>query len=437
MARPLLVIDIGRDSVRACGLVSGKAEVSVERPIDSDMKAAIGDILKEIESAGLKSFGGVYLGVPADTLVMRKVSVPIKDRKKVEEVLPFELEDNLIREPGDFIFDALPLADGTTLAVAMEKAVLGRYLSVLGELGIEPSWAGSSLFGKERLLKEMNNTGAPAAFMDSESMVISNGKGPLIFKAVTGAHDVKMALAAVEAEGLEVRSFYCAGEAAKALVPPGREVMDTGSSIDERFTGLKALELAIEEGLTDCVNFRKGEFADTGAIERARKGFKTTVALMVLVAVLWGGFVYVRSSRLAGEAAAMKKEVMDSYMRAFPADKTVRAPLYRLEIKLKEQSGDMAIKGLGVDVLGNMKLLASAASGSGVTLYKIAMSGGRVTARGKAPSFEETVKFKSRLLKIKDFEGVSLTDVKTSVSGGVTFSVAVERGGEGKTSRGL
>jgi type II secretion system protein L len=439
MARPVLVIDIGRDTLRACGFMPGKdsAEVLSEATLDGDLKAALASLLGEMESSGFSSFARVYLGLPAGALTMRKVSLPIKEKKKVEEVLPFELEDNLARDTTEFVFGALPLADGSTLAVGVEKPMLREYLSTLGELGIEPSWVGCSLFAKERLLSRLKGSDEAAAFLDTESIVISNGRGPLLYKSVRSADDIRLALAAIEHDGLEVGSFYSAGSAARALLPPGREAMDA-PGIDERFTGLRALLMQIKEGgLAEAVNFRKGEFADTSAVERAKKGFRLTVGLVLIVAVLWGGFVYVRSRRLAEGAEAVKREIMSSYKRAFPADKTVRAPLYRLEIKMKEQAGDLALMGMGAPVLEVMKRMAGPAATAGVSLYEFSMRSGRLTAKGRAESFEQAVKFKSGLLRLKDAGDVALTDVKTSVSGGVTFSVSMELGGAGSGAGGM
>lgn len=126
MARPILIIDMGRESVRCCALVAGRsaAEVNFETTLNGDMKGAVTRLLKEMEGAGFGAFGRVYLGVPADSVTMRVVQVALDDRKKVGEVLPFELEESLVRGTEDFIFDAATLSDGRVLAVALEKTVL-------------------------------------------------------------------------------------------------------------------------------------------------------------------------------------------------------------------------------------------------------------------------------------------------------------------------
>jgi len=427
MARPLLIIDMGRDSLRGCALAPGKgrAEVFFDAPLNGDMKASISAILKEMEGAGFTSFGRVYLGVPADALTMRVVRVPLEDRKKVEEILPFELEDMLVRGTENYIFDAAPLSDGSVMAVALEKQAMGQYLDIFREAGLEPFWVGSSLLAKDRLLAKVNSSSGAAAFIDNESLIISNGTGPLLYKMVRGKMDVQLALASVESGGLEVGTFYYCGEASRALVPSGRGAAAAGDW-DERFTGLMALVLQIEDGQKEAVNFRKGEFANTEAFDRARKGFKVTAALMLLLAALWGGFVYVQSRSQSEKAANIKRELTGSYTKAFPTEHRVADPLYQLEIKLKEQADDMGVMGRGIDVLENMRLLAEAGGAAGITLYELSMSGQRVTAKGKGASFEEAVKFKNELVKLKAFNTPALTDVKTSVSGGVTFSIALD-----------
>ncbi len=432
MSKPLLIIDIGIDVLRGCCLTpgSGDGRVCFEVPLkDDDFKAALSALTAEMEGAGWRSFSRVVLGIPADTLSMRVVELPITDRQKVEEILPFELEDRLVKGTGEFIFEAAPLSGGRTMALALEKSVLRQYLAALRDAGLEPYRVGCALLCKDRLLQKVNTGKVPAAFLDNESIVISDGTEVVLYKKVAGPVDVQLALAEVESCGLEVKTFYCCGTAAEGLVPAGAEVRGV-SEWDERFTGVSALAMEAEEGQRGGVNFRKGEFADTVAFERARKGFKVTALLALLVAVLWGGFISLQSRRLSSEARQMKSEILSSYRRAFPAEKTVQEPLYQLEIKLKEQAGDIGLMGRGLDVLGNLRQLARAGGAAGVTLYNISMSGKRVTAKGKARSFEKAELFKAELVKLKVFKTPALTDVKTSISGGVTFSIALDINGK-------
>ncbi|MFQ5353902.1 MAG: hypothetical protein ACE5DR_03045, partial [Thermodesulfobacteriota bacterium] len=284
---------------------------------------------------------------------------------------------------------------------------------------------GSALLCKDRLLDKVNSTATPAAFLDNESIVISDGKDPLLYKKITGETDVKLALAGIEAEGPEISTFYCCGARAMEVVPAGREAI-SADEWDERFTGVWALSLQAMEGWRAAVNFRKGEFADTEAFDRARKGFKVTLALMLLVAVLWGGLVFLQSSRLSGEAAHLKNNILLAYKRAFPGERTIQDPFYQLEIKLSEQAKDMGLMGRGLGALDNLSLLAKAGGAADITLYQLSMRGMRVTAKGKAPSFEKAEKFKAELIKLNAFNSPVLTDVKKSVSGGVTFSIALD-----------
>ncbi len=432
MSRPLLIIDIGRDAVRACVLADGKDDGMsfFETPLKGDIKASLSVLMREMGGAGFAAPTRVFLGLPPDVLSLRVVEVPLNERQKALEVLPFELSERLIKGTGEFIFEALTLGAGRTMAVALEKSLLKEYLDALGEMGLEPSHVGCSLFSKDRLLGELNSAKSHAAFLDSESIVISDGTRPLLYKKVTGETDVRLALASIEGDGVEIKTFYCCGETSVAFVPPGREVHIV-EQWDERFTGLKALVLQLRGGFGELINFRKGEFADTAAFERARRGFKTTVLLMFIVAVLWGGLVALQSRRIGGEAAYLKKNISLSYHQAFPGEKNVQDPLYSLEIKLKEQSKDMGLLGRGIGVLDNIGLLAKAGGEAGIKLYQLSMRGTRVTAKGRAASVEKAMLFKAGLVRLKAFTRPSLTDVKTSLNGGVTFSIAIELNPEG------
>ncbi|MFQ5480234.1 MAG: type II secretion system protein GspL [Thermodesulfobacteriota bacterium] len=435
MSKALLIIDIGRDSVKGCLLTSGNGDgkVCTETPLKGELKAALNTLIKDLEGAGRGACSRVILGLPAEVFSLRVVEVPITDREKVEEILPFELSERLVKGTEEFIFEASAMAGGRTMAVALEKTVMREYLGILRDLGLEPFMVSCALLCKDKLLGKVNSAEAPAAFLDNESIVISDGWEPLLYKKVSSDVDVKLALASLESVGVEIKTFYCCGTAAEALVPPGREVCIV-KDWDERFTGVSALALQVSERARGTVNFRKGEFADTEALERARKGFKVTALLVLLVALLWGGLVTLQSRRLSARAGQMKKDIRLSYQEAFPAESAVGDPSYQLEIKLKEQSKDMGLMGRGVGVLDNLRLLAKAGGAAGVTLYHLSMSGQRVTAKGKAPSFEKAAQFKDELIKLKAFRAPALTDVKTSIGGGVTFSVALDINRKGASS---
>ncbi|MFQ5354544.1 MAG: type II secretion system protein GspL, partial [Thermodesulfobacteriota bacterium] len=266
MSRPLLIIDIGRDAVRCCAMADSRGETRVffETPLDGDLKAALSTLVKEMKGAGWGSFSRVFLGVPAEALSLRVVELPITERQKVEEVLPFELSESLLKGTEDFIFEAVTLARGRTMAVALEKSELRQYLDMLRDMGLEPFRVGSALLCKDKLLARLNTAGVPAAFLDNESIIISDGSKPLLYKKITGEIDVKLALADIETEGTEINTFYYCGARAMELVPAGREAI-AAQGFEERFTGVRALAEEAREGWRAAVNFRKGEFADTEA----------------------------------------------------------------------------------------------------------------------------------------------------------------------------
>lgn len=418
MTRPILVIDIGEDIVRA-GVFSGKRVELIRDiaiPFKGDLKVAMSTLVKE---AGIKNLSGSVVGLPYSSVGMRIMTLPFTDSKRLEEILPFEVGDIFLKGSEELVLGGIPLADGKVLAASIERGILRNYLDIFKESGIDPSWVSLSLFSKDRLLKRLYDGSDIAAFLDADSLVVNKGGMPCFFKGVKDEVDLRLTLAFLEGYGNEIKRFYATGKGMGFLEAIGIKPISINDPWGDR-AGLFAMAYHFREGFKKGINFRKGEFADTRERGAVRNWSKVAAALLALLTVLWGGYSYIRYETISEGLKRMKAGLEHDYRALFPEDARVVDSLYQLEVKLKELKETGGILKEEVNVLDILKGFSEA--GERVRFYQFEIEGERVVAKGETDSFEEANNFKEALQRLPYFKDIILTDAKAKARG-VGFSI--------------
>jgi type II secretory pathway component PulL len=135
MARTPVVIEINNYEVKGLAFRSGlagrsffQAETMVLNPRES-IPAQVASFVAERYPNAI----GVHFNVPYESLITRELSFPFADRRKVREVLPFELEPLIPYDLQDIVYDSYlttNLANQSTHAIVAgsRKDVLIRFL---------------------------------------------------------------------------------------------------------------------------------------------------------------------------------------------------------------------------------------------------------------------------------------------------------------------
>ena len=147
MAQLAAGIDIGDDLLSAV-LVSGAGRdaqvLSCARHVFRSAGAI--DLAEELplllEQLGSSKADHCAVGISLSCLSLRNLTLPFTDEKKVRQVLPFEMEEQLLQPAEELVITtALAAADagGTSLiAAAAEKGLLLYQLAACGKAGLEP-----------------------------------------------------------------------------------------------------------------------------------------------------------------------------------------------------------------------------------------------------------------------------------------------------------
>ncbi len=220
MAQHLIGLDVGSWSIKACTVTStlrGFAltdfvEHHIPRdvdgaPVDADRAAAVRATLE-----GLTERDSIQTALSGRRVLVREVALPFSDDKRIESVLPFQLDDLLPRDLDEMVFDWYRIEEDEEgvrlLCPAASRAEVEGYLAELEAAQADPrsvtldSLALGSL--GEHLYDEPPE--APVAFVDightTTTVTVLQGERVRTIRTLArGGHQVTLALK--EALGLE------------------------------------------------------------------------------------------------------------------------------------------------------------------------------------------------------------------------------------------
>ncbi|MFQ5329167.1 MAG: hypothetical protein ACE5D4_04155 [Thermodesulfobacteriota bacterium] len=463
----ILIIDIERDNVRA-GIFTAKTMAPdgfFTQPIVVPDKAdgvakkealhgAISALLVEMEERGFTRFQRVIAGIPSGDLTLRVLPIPFEERAKIIEVLPFEVAPLLPIEADEMIIEGVPIGkggEGKVVAVAVEKRLVGEYLDILNNCGLDPCWLGSSLCSLDTLVVEVaaetakdgNDAAndATVALIREDSMVVVSAGKPFFFKHLSGSGgigDIKLSALYLESEGIKVERCYVTGWSTEEVASlfPSSTVESLSLPFDYPTEGAGVLSMALhhKRSMTGGVNFRRGEFAYTKEKDAARRGLTYTAILAAIVCSLLAGNLSFRYLNLAKEGAATRESLQAAYRTIFHKQGKVVDELYQLESQMKVVDNKLAVVGSGLNILEIMTRVAEGGKviGDGkLTLHELSVGEGRLTAKGETGSFEEATKLRDTLRDDPIFRDVTLTNVTAGGDGKTHFSLSMKIGGEG------
>ena len=167
MAIKILGVDFRKDSVSAV-LIRGSykgvwmdahAHVFLDQP--EDMEKGLASCLEIVSGQADLSHAVCVVSLPSDQFFYRNIASPFTDPGKIDQMLPYELEQSLPVPADDLMIDFVPVGHEMTekkiihrlwqligitsralstriLAAAIEKSRLAEYLSWLKQFGVEP-----------------------------------------------------------------------------------------------------------------------------------------------------------------------------------------------------------------------------------------------------------------------------------------------------------
>ncbi|HVY36751.1 MAG TPA: pilus assembly protein PilM [Polyangia bacterium] len=169
MAHTVCGIDLGTYSVKLALLEAGFRQTTL-RGLDEIMVPP-GDaplLERQMQAAreALSHLGGEvtpYVAIPGDQLSVRVLDLPFSEARKIDQVVGYELESQIVSPIEDVVFDylvAAQRAEGTTvLAAAAKREEVAAFLATADAQGVHPR----SLYAAPVIYRSLFPAGFPAA----------------------------------------------------------------------------------------------------------------------------------------------------------------------------------------------------------------------------------------------------------------------------------
>jgi type II secretory pathway component PulL len=297
-----------------------------------------------------------FLSISPELLNFRLLKMPFSDKKKLNDVVPFELENLIIGKIQDIVFDSFLIggSEGSfdILVVYIEKNKLAGILQRLLSAAIDPSVITSIDF---------------SANLNGSASDIVNG-------------------------------------------------LLSGNSLDE---GAR-IKIAENELRKPSFNLRKGEFQYTKDSEALWKSLRTTLSIMIILALVINFSLAFKLVNSKKEATSIKSEISKSYSTLFPTEKKITDELYQLKSHLKSAREKRDVVS-GVAPL-EFLLFVSAKKIDGLVFSEISLTKEGVLIRGEAVSMDAVNKGKMEMSAI--ISGAAVSEVKPSPAGKFVFTIS-------------
>jgi general secretion pathway protein L len=442
----------------------------------------------------------VLSSLPGDLVSWRTFFLPFRDRKRLDQTVPFELETQVPFGLDEVVVDYHVLyrdrSGCNVLAALVQRKDLEEHLKLLGEVGLDPKIVDVaplatlnvlSLLGPElpetfvyiggtvqRMLVALYRNrqlvglrtlinALPADAGEVEAAVAGNGHPT----AVTGylatqITDVRWTLLALNGAPLD-DGLPCivAGEgvyfdqltqelaAATDMVVRrlgASPVRNVPAPLIEQLPGFTCpLGLALREVAPNDavgVNFRQGEFAYHRGQDELRRALWRTGALAALVVVLAMTNMYMQYEQLVGRLALIEGQIRNVFSATLPDVQRITDARAQLQTEIDAAQNRLKIvAGLapanGATAIDVMRTIAAAVPDSvTVDVDEYIMEPESVRIKAKTASFEAADTIKQQLINTHYFGDVQVKDVKSMPDGKVDFRLVLTLSKEGGAAQG-
>jgi type II secretion system protein L len=481
MSRKIFGIDISQQTVTAVVVqtrIKGNSledytsiPISVENDFDNEVGRALETITDQMDISGAVCVAAL----PVAFVSFRNLTVPFREKKKIRQILPFELETTLPYAPEDIVADfSMPdLKDGrdhsSILAAAVEKERLESFLNILKTYSIEPDVVTVSGFAVSQCLNRFTEEDDAQLLLNIDpnrtTMTLNVAGQVMVVRSfagrITGEGDIRsivsrvgQTLAALE-EGMgtppEIKDVRLTGSASQnAMVTETIEkVLDmpatpldlmthsgiiSPSSTDKQWQAINmdgALSLALAgiSGL-EVLNFRQGKFAVQKAWVEHKKDIVKTGILAVVVAAIFLSSTLVDYYTIKKRAEGVQKEIVEIFKSSFPDVTKIVDPLHQMRLKLDEVRNSDLYPEVNersvdaIDILNDISRLIP--TQINVALNSIIIGSDSILISGDTETFNAVDDMKSRLEKAEAFKTVSISSANMNKSGNrVRFKLKV------------
>ena len=479
MARKIIGLDIKDDAIAAVSVRAGFRGNSIEAYVHVPVPESDDGMVLALEQvAEVLDVGGAVCitSIPAGDVSFRNLTLPFKHSKKIRQILPYELEQNLPISAEYLSIDFHRVSSGETgnesviIAGAVDQSRLDIYLESLTPLGIRPDSVTVGGYPSAALLAKyphfwknglVLNVGKRACTL----FVVASGEVRFIrtFPVLAApspnmasiCSDILRTAAAFEEmfntefqpegvliTGAELNGVGLTEEMSKQLEIPVHLVDITQEAkiqikgdLRETWNPLlmnNALSLALAEieGI-DGFNFLRKSISEKRLWNEHGKRIMRSGILACLVAVLAMFNLFYETNTLQKQVTRLDREMIQIFKETFPDVKRIVDPLHQMRMKIKSTKEDALYSGDGdgsmrvIDILNDISRLIPRSLD--VDLTRIVTGPESITISGNTDTFNTVNDIRTRLQNDQRFQSVAINSANIEKSGNrVRFKLRIE-----------
>jgi general secretion pathway protein L len=491
MPQRILALDIAADELKAALVETTFRDYRVVGFYREPVVAADGSMAEQVRGFLQRhqlEADTVLSALPGDLVSLRTFFLPFRDRKRLDQTVPFELETQVPFGLDDVVIDYQVLhrdASGSNvLAALVQRRDLEEHLALLSGAGLDPkvvdlaplatlnalTLVGSdlpetfvylggnlrrmtvALYRNRQLVGLRTLVGSVRVnAADTEAAAAGNGHpDPVSLDALLV--EIRWTLLALNGAPLD-EGLPCliAGEGPQfeALAAELGHFMDLAvrrlDQVELRNLSpelraevanfVSPLGLALRElGRDDVlgVNFRQGEFAYHRGQDELRRALGRTGVLAAVVLVLMVTSTYMGYRQIASRLELVQGQIRNVFKQTLPDVHRVTDERAQLQAEIEAAQKRLQVLGglaAGATAIDIMRTIASAIPDAvKVDTDEYIMDTDIVRIKAKTDSFEAVDTIKQQLINTHAFADVQVKDVKTAPDGKVDFRLVLSLG---------
>ena len=329
-----------------------------------------GDPLTAAQSAGDHK---IIALVPGASVLRTTADIPVRGASKVQQALPFAMEDQLATDVDDLHFAAGSRgADGRLEVAAVERLEMEAWLELLAAAGLDPV----AMYADTDAVGAIPNT--TTLFIEDDQIMLRDADGSVVVTDLEGADaTLELWFRARDGKGEDddappapVNLLVYLTEAVQA--EPGTEALLTSlqpraASIDVKVLGDGALpRLASQIVAQPGINLLQGSYAPRSNWSLYWPAWRVAAILLACLAVTLVGAKIIEITSLNRQVAALDSAIEQAIRYTFPEVRQVQAGSARnlLQSKLRGLGGGAA-GGSSTEFMDMLQAVSGAISGDG------------------------------------------------------------------------